>query len=201
MGNNTAIQLRNDTAANWTSDNPTLALGEMGLETDTQKIKFGDGTTVWNSLSYFGGNSSFKYGLYELSANQTSNLADGNHVEYDTTSGSLGGLSTGSGQANGIITLTGGKTYKITCELRLGFSGNTGITAMWIYDRTNSTMVRTSVFYAVTNGTNNSGSHVLWAIISPSTNIDIDIRIANPTALTSIASLYNFLLIEEYAGY
>lgn len=47
------IQLRRDTAANWTSSNPTLAQGEMGLETDTNKFKFGDGITAWNSLPYF----------------------------------------------------------------------------------------------------------------------------------------------------
>ena len=46
------IQLRRDTAANWTSANPTLALGEFGLETDTMLYKVGDGTTAWNSLSY-----------------------------------------------------------------------------------------------------------------------------------------------------
>ena len=48
------IQLRRDTAANWTSANPTLAIGEMGLETDTKKFKIGDGTTAWNSLAYGG---------------------------------------------------------------------------------------------------------------------------------------------------
>ena len=46
------IQLRNDTAANWTSANPVLAQGEMGIETDTRKFKFGDGVTAWNSLAY-----------------------------------------------------------------------------------------------------------------------------------------------------
>jgi len=46
------IQLRRDTAANWTSSNPTLAQGEMGVETDTAKYKIGDGTTAWTSLAY-----------------------------------------------------------------------------------------------------------------------------------------------------
>lgn len=46
------IQLRHDTAANWTSANPTLAVGEIGVETDTLKVKIGDGSTVWASLSY-----------------------------------------------------------------------------------------------------------------------------------------------------
>ena len=49
------IQWRRDTAANWTAANPTLAQGEAGLETDTGKIKLGDGATAWNSLAYFTG--------------------------------------------------------------------------------------------------------------------------------------------------
>ena len=46
------IQLRRDTAANWTSNNPTLAQGEFAIETDTDKYKIGDGSTAWTSLSY-----------------------------------------------------------------------------------------------------------------------------------------------------
>jgi hypothetical protein len=46
------IQLRRDTAANWTSTNPTLAQGEPGYETDTGKIKYGDGSTAWSTLAY-----------------------------------------------------------------------------------------------------------------------------------------------------
>lgn len=46
------LQVRTDTAANWTSENPTLAVGELGLESDTGKIKAGDGSTVWTSLAY-----------------------------------------------------------------------------------------------------------------------------------------------------
>lgn len=43
---------RRDTAANWTAANPTLASGEFGYETDTKKLKIGDGSTAWNSLAY-----------------------------------------------------------------------------------------------------------------------------------------------------
>ena len=48
----TQIQLRRDTAANWTSANPTLAAGELGLETDTTFYKIGTGSTAWTSLAY-----------------------------------------------------------------------------------------------------------------------------------------------------
>lgn len=50
----TRIILRNDTAENWKSSNPVLKLGEMGIETDTNMFKFGDGTTAWNTLPYAG---------------------------------------------------------------------------------------------------------------------------------------------------
>lgn len=50
----TQIQLRRGTAAQWTSTNPTLAAGEQGFETDTGKMKIGDGSTAWTGLSYLG---------------------------------------------------------------------------------------------------------------------------------------------------
>jgi hypothetical protein len=46
------IQLRNDTAANWTAANPILAQGEVGLETDTRLFKIGDGVKTWSQLLY-----------------------------------------------------------------------------------------------------------------------------------------------------
>lgn len=50
------IQLKRATAASWASNNPVLYAGEIGLETDTNKFKIGDGSTAFNSLSYFNGN-------------------------------------------------------------------------------------------------------------------------------------------------
>jgi hypothetical protein len=48
------FQHRRGTAATWTSNNPVLASGEMGIETDSQLFKMGDGTTAWTSLGYGG---------------------------------------------------------------------------------------------------------------------------------------------------
>lgn len=192
MGN-TVIQLRNYTAANWTSDNPILAQGEMGLEIDTNRIKFGNGFTEWNNLSYFG-TQSFKYGLYTLSANQTSNISVDNHVEFNTSAGSLGGLSTGSGQANGIITLPGDMSYKMT--FIVCGSGGTGFTGFQLYDRTNSQYIGGQSF----NKDNTMGMN--FAIKLVSSSIDIDLRIYyHSSGLTSIRYEPTRLLIEEYGGY
>lgn len=49
---NADMQQRIDTAANWTSNAPTLRSGELGIESDTGRIKVGDGSTAWGSLAY-----------------------------------------------------------------------------------------------------------------------------------------------------
>lgn len=51
---NTKIIMRNDTAENWTTKNPTLLKGEFGVENDTNKFKIGDGATAWKELAYAG---------------------------------------------------------------------------------------------------------------------------------------------------
>jgi hypothetical protein len=68
----TRIQLRRDTAANWTATNPILDQGEPGYETDTGNIKYGDGATRWSNLSYYAGGAA---GLsYNLPAATSGNL-------------------------------------------------------------------------------------------------------------------------------
>lgn len=50
---NKIIKIRRDVAADWASANPTLEDGELGYETDTDKLKIGDGLVPWNLLPYF----------------------------------------------------------------------------------------------------------------------------------------------------
>jgi Major tropism determinant N-terminal domain len=49
------IQFRHDTAANWTSVNPVMMEGELGLEIDSGKFKLGNGMQAWNDLEYASG--------------------------------------------------------------------------------------------------------------------------------------------------
>lgn len=46
------FQFRRDTSARWTSINPILLEGEIGVETDTKLRKMGDGVNRWNNLDY-----------------------------------------------------------------------------------------------------------------------------------------------------
>lgn len=81
------IQIRRDTASNWTSANPTLAQGELGIETDTLKVKAGTGSTAWTSLGYLvdtGGYAAYS----DTTANFTGTLQNGgSNVVVDTDIG------------------------------------------------------------------------------------------------------------------
>ena len=48
------VQNGSDTAENWSTNNPVLLAGEIGIESDTKLYKFGDGVTAWNDLDYAG---------------------------------------------------------------------------------------------------------------------------------------------------
>jgi len=61
------IQMRRDTAANWTANNPILAAGEMGLDTTNNTWKIGDGAKTWSLLTY----SNATFGPSSLTGNTT----------------------------------------------------------------------------------------------------------------------------------
>ena len=73
------IQIRRGTAADWTSNNPVLAQGEFGLQTDTKKIKIGDGTTNYVTLDYF-----VPFNLNELLDVSNNNANNNDFVAYDS---------------------------------------------------------------------------------------------------------------------
>jgi hypothetical protein len=80
MGN-ARIQIRRGSAAFWDSENPVLHPGEPGYETDTKKLKIGDGVSHWRELAYFAG------GIDDIPVDQASLLAHINssapHPIYD----------------------------------------------------------------------------------------------------------------------
>jgi len=72
------IQMRKGTAAQWTGANPILLNGELGYETDTGKVKIGDGTTAWATLDY----SIDPTVVVDHGA--LTGLADDDHAQYHT---------------------------------------------------------------------------------------------------------------------
>lgn len=83
----TKIKLRRDSATNWTTANPVLAIGEPGLETNTLKLKFGDGTTPWNSLAYATNGVSGGISLASLSAVNSGTPSGSGSLAYNSSTG------------------------------------------------------------------------------------------------------------------
>ena len=102
----TQIQLRRDTASNWSTNNPIPAQGEPCYETDTNKLKFGDGTTHYNELDYFAGDAT----PYTLP------------VASDST---LGGIKVGEGlsitEDGALSASTGGTEFTTASPLELAY--------------------------------------------------------------------------------
>ena len=84
------IQSRRDTAANWAAENPILAQGEKGYETDSisteeAKYKIGDGVTSWLVLPYqISGKVKSVNGEEGIVVLDTSDIADTTDKRYVT---------------------------------------------------------------------------------------------------------------------
>lgn len=117
----TRIQLRRDTSINWTACNPVLSSGEPGFETDTGKLKIGNGSDTWDALAYI------ETGATDLSAYSTTaeietrvERADGG---YEFTGGFSDRLTGQAGQ-NDFGTLVSYTSDDVANQrwLRFGFS-------------------------------------------------------------------------------
>ena len=94
------LQLRNDSAANWTSVDPVLAKGEMGIEVDTNKFKFGNGISAWTALEYASTEETVIDATFSAeSENPVQNKVVNDAVHYTNTTptiSALGGVASGT---------------------------------------------------------------------------------------------------------
>ena len=87
----TRLVHRKDSSTKWSSVNPILLDGEMGIEKDTRKFKIGDGVTSWNDLPYANVtydvlNSKFSVGNDENTPGTAPLRDDSNQIHVNTTS-------------------------------------------------------------------------------------------------------------------
>ena len=169
------FQLRRDTAADWAAANTILDVGEPGIETDTLKMKIGDGETEWTSLEYT---------AVQPGDNLSKFANDTNYIDLTdlsvTDSGGDGSLSYDN--STGVVTYTGPSAS----EVRAHFSAGTGITI------TDGEIATTITQYtdadaqgAFTAGTGiaiNSGE--ISSTITPYTDADAQAAITGGTGVT-----------------
>jgi hypothetical protein len=96
---NDKIKLKRGTTSQWAAANPILLLGEPGIDTTENKVKYGDGVTAWSGLAFSGGGGGGGGGGANLSVTTTSTT-----ITVASDSGTDATLATASGSVAGIMT-------------------------------------------------------------------------------------------------
>lgn len=95
------FQFRRGTASEWTSADPVLAAGEMGIETDTDQFKIGDGTSTWSVLSYGGIQGPAGSGGLSAVVDDTAPVLGGNlDVGSNSITSSIGNITLSPGMGS-----------------------------------------------------------------------------------------------------
>ena len=137
------MQQRRDTAANWTSNNPTLLNGEIGYETDTGYLKIGDGSTAWTSLGYVDGTKVSTYPLATVDiaddAITAGKLADtsvtaGSYTAADITVDAQGRITAAANGAIGTSEITDGAVTSAKLDTNIDIAGTLDVTGVGTFD-------------------------------------------------------------------
>jgi len=130
---NIKFQLRRSISSNWSSTNPILQAGEPGFETDTYKLKIGDGITPWNLLPYISGSGQGSTGPQGITGPTGTTGPQGIQGITGTTGPTgpegIQGItgSTGPQGNQGIQGPTGPQGITGPVSIPSGFSGSSGL--------------------------------------------------------------------------
>ena len=173
------IQLRRDTADNWTRVNPVLDDGEPGLDITTNQIKYGDGNTAWSDLAYAGGGLAEVDGLVSfpgdlligtlwpddpLPGDKESVIWAKDDTEYlgmwwggdqiypENNYGPVAGIMIGTDEENSMTDDFTENASPVGTNITFGINDSMGFTNEWRFDRDGTTTFPTGARISNTKG-------------------------------------------------
>lgn len=193
------IRLRHDTAANWTSANPVLLAGEVGIETDTRKFKVGDGSSTWSSLSYYiegtpirGQASRTTSGLI-TGLTQSVYKVTGLTATFDSASAS--GMTLGTTDLFGIKNTSGSTQLMRVFAAIDATAGNNQVLGLKLAK--NGTAIDQSECRAFASSGGNEAQLVTSWMISMATNDEVSLMVANHSATHDITLKRGRIIASE----
>jgi len=183
----TKILHRRDTAANWTSTNPTLAAGELGFETDTLKFKIGNGSTAWTSLTYSQDASLLSGAASLTTLSTTGNVTVGGNLTVNGTTTSINSSTVQVDDKNielgSVIAITGLSASGEAGTNNISVASTTGLIVGQSVTRTGGTLtlvnsvitaINSSTDFTVSNNAGGSGPGTLTLNIGAPDNTTAD---------------------------
>lgn len=158
------IQLRRDTAANWSRIDPTLADGEPGLEIDTGKFKFGDGNSTWQQL------------LYVVNAAE---LINGSNIVVLEDNGALSVPGPITSQAVGVPTISSNTSINLTAAGRVSIT-NSPLQLAGYTNVSNITAVDGDIIYNTATFKFQGFARGNWVDLNTSVNNNISTTVVQP---------------------
>jgi hypothetical protein len=199
------IQNRRDTAANWTSNNPTLAAGELGFESDSGLFKLGNGSTAWTSLNYAGGSSGYSTTATAAGTTTLTSSSNPNQFFTGTTTQTVvlpavSGLSLGKqftvyNISTGVVTVQSSGANNIFAQ-----PANTAATYTVISTSGTGTSSWAAEFTGFFSGVTGSGSAVLATNPSISGATETNVTLAGTVTANSSAGVAGQVLTSTGTG-
>lgn len=149
------ILFRRGSSTDWTNANPVLGAGEPGVETNTGKIKVGDGTTAWTALPYAAGLESLR--LQDLADVASTAPTTGQALVWSGTTWAPATVSGGGGS-------DGNTTYSVFASAATGGANITlagsdsSLDNLKLAEGANVTIVQTDVDTITISSTGTSGA-------------------------------------------
>lgn len=178
------IQLRRDTAANWTAIDPTLAEGEIGIETDTWQIKVGTGLEPWSAIDYFSAVGAVAWGNITGSISDQVDLSTELGLKADAAS--LAAIAT-SGDVGDLDGFPGGTAEFLRADGT--FAAPAGGGSGDVIGPASAVSERIAVFDGATGKLIKDGGRTIDSLRTPAVQTVVSSPIVTPTFLDDLVKI------------